>query len=375
LDAKAGERFVVAQTVVAYRTDLIGGRLLNLMHGWRLARRLEADFVHLWPLFTKWREQSGYRDPAASLSQLFDLAEHALARPDLRFTTIDGLTVREAVELARQRLRALPAAPDDLAVYPFAPKADDVRDHWPSAAFTASTPFPLAGDDPATVRAEATALIRSLPLSAALAAALERVHQLADLDEAVTVNLRRGDVVGLIAGASGRSDDEIRKYAGLFVSRYAPESAYEAALAAWPRRPILVFSDDLAVAAAFAGRHPGAIDGRALIAPAAAGLTPLQADMLQVLTMGETQAILGSGSNFAIASAYYGGRPYDDLRGHWTATTVIETLDEVFPGAPARIIAALLDAFDAWFATRPDLAAERAALSAERNARLAACPA
>ncbi len=341
--------------IVAYRTDLLGGRLLNLMHGWRLARRLDAEFVYLWPYFTKWRAQSGYRDPVASLSQLFDLAEHALARPELAFTAIDGLSVKAAVNRA-EALELLPPVPDDAAAYAFAPTEDALRTYWPRAAFTSATPLPVAGEQPATVRAEATALIRSLPLNQALSAALERVRQAADLAGAVTVNLRRGDIIDRVTASASGSDVEVRKAAEVFVSRYAPEEAYVAALEEHVESPTLVFSDDPAAAASFAARRPHAIDARALIAPIAAELTPLQAHMLQLLVMSETQRVLGSGSNFAIAAAYFGGRPYDDLRGRWTASAVAQALEREFPEASPPIVAALFDAFEHWFTGRPDLA-------------------
>jgi hypothetical protein len=354
--------------IVAYRTDLLGGRLLNLMHGWRLARRLDAEFVYLWPYFTKWRAQSGYRDPVALLTQLFDLAEHALARPDLAFTSVDGLSVKAAVRRA-EGLEVLAPIPDDPAAHAFAPAEDAIRTHWSRAAFTAATPLPLAGEEPATVRAEATALIRSLPLNGALSAALERVRQAADLDGAVTVNLRRGDIIDRVKASANGSDTEVRTAAEVFISRYAPEGAYATVLDEQPTRPTLVFSDSPAAAAAFAARRPDAIDGRALLEPIAAGLTPLQAHMLQLLVMSETQRILGSGSNFAIAAAYYGGRPYDDLRGRWTASAVAKALESEFPDASPPIIAALFDAFDQWFASQPDLADQRAELTALRTQR------
>lgn len=364
-------------TVVAYRPDLLGGRLLNLMHGWRLARRLDADFIHIWPQFSKWREQSGYDEPTAPLSQLFDLAEHMLARPDLRFVTVDSPPLVETVAMAERRLRMLPHTPDDAAAYPFAPTAQDVVAHWPEAGFTACTPFPVRGEAWAAVHDEARALIRTLPLNAQLAAAMTQVREAVDLPGAVAIHLRRGDVAGMLLDVADKDDAFVRQFAGVFVSRYAPEQAYLAALAERPPALVLVFSDSREATAAILAANPRAVDGRALLAPIAraTGLTPLQGDCLDVLTMSEAGALLASGSNFAGAAAAYGGGTFADLRGRWSAEAVSQVLATHFAASPGRVIGALFDAFDSYFAGQPQLSAARDTLAAGRTARLAACPA
>jgi len=224
--------------VIANRKDLLGARMRNWLSAWRFARQIGVPTIIVW---RNWDERE---IPPYDVYTLFD--RHRLERIEsLRVEQIDPPTTSQweiPAEWSKAQLLDVVEIPPDHYRHL---RKDVLIDY----AITGPRYFP--GDTADAEAAEISTLFKSLPLQAAVDAAV-RDFTAAVAAPFVAIHLRRGNLVEyLFERRECPTGNELGSDVKNFVSRYAHVNAYLRALQAHSPicARIAVFSDDAALRA------------------------------------------------------------------------------------------------------------------------------
>jgi hypothetical protein len=275
-------------TILADRTDRLGGRMIAIANAMRLAHLFDRPLRIHWP---------AVNDIGADLNdplQLFDAgfaARHILPAlpPDLTVTRTGWLS-GQPTATARTLLDTGAIIATDMAFDLFA----------------------FADEDPADVAAQVHALWDTFPLAPTLRALRDRLRATLGTDT-VAYHLRRGDIL----------HGEETRWAP-WPDKHRPDEYVDRHLALTLARGLrpLVFTDHPPAAAALCARHPQLIDA-ATILPSD-GLTPAQSDAAAFIALSLCRTVYGARhSAFSLIPTLLGGGtcrdilddlPADDLR-------------------------------------------------------------
>lgn len=263
-------------SLIAYRADRLGARLISIVNAIRIAEDHGVAFCVCWP------RAGGMSAALNDATELFApgfVARHFADQHAL------GARRRAAVSLSRcpDEALGLLAAGRDVAV-------EMVR----GVAV-------LPGEEADHVAARVREVFRALPWAPALAGPMARLG--ADLRAATACHIRRGDLIR-----------HVKPMHKPWPNKYVPDELFRPHIAAAlaEGRPVVVFSDDAGVVARLAREHPG-LRAAADLVPAA-GLTPAQRDLLELAAMSLCDRIVApEGSAFSATAATLAGRPPCDV--------------------------------------------------------------
>jgi tetratricopeptide (TPR) repeat protein len=304
--------------VVACREDRLGARLCALLNGMRVAEALRVPFRFAWPPSTD------------AFAAEIDDVEAVLDRDFVRATRVDPAAY-EAV-LQEDALTSPAARSATFALHsrdgrPWMLRiANAYGAIGPGALGTLSDALPARriADAQARLRRIGMAdVVERLPLNAAVAAAIAAFAEGAARPVAA-LHLRRGDV--LARGVAG--DDK-------FLSeRFAPCALFEGAARLYCGEDfsLRVFSEDAAVRSRLVADLAD-LDAAAATPPA--GLAPIQAAAVDLLTMARSTVILGTRSAFSQTAALIGGAAFVDVNRALPLEAQALLLDRELRG-PAR---------------------------------------
>lgn len=281
-------------TILADRTDRLGGRMIAIANAMRLARLFDRPLRIHWPAVD---------DIGADLNdplQLFDAgfaARHILPAlpPDLTVTRTGWLS-GQPTATARTLLDTGAVIATDMAFDLFA----------------------FADEDPADVAAQVQALWDTFPLAPPLHTLRDRFRATLGPDT-VAYHLRRGDIL----------HGEETRWAP-WPDKHRPDEYVDRHLALTLTRGLrpLVFTDHPPAAEALCARHPQLIDAATFLP--SDGLTPAQSDAAAFIALSLCRTVYGARhSAFSLIPTLLGGGtcrdilddlPADDLR---TATVAL----------------------------------------------------
>jgi len=263
-------------SLIAYRADRLGARLISIVNAIRIAEDHGAAFSICWP-------RAG--GMSAALNDATELFAPGFVARHMADQHVLGARRRAAVSLARcpDEALGLLAAGRDVAV-------EMVR----GVAV-------LPGEDADRVAERAREVFRALPWAEAVAGPMARLGT--ELRGATACHIRRGDLIR-----------HVKAMHKPWPNKYVPDEFFvphiEEALAAG--RPVVVFSDDAGVVARLARAHPG-LRAAADLVPAE-GLTEAQRDLLELAAMSLCERIVApEGSAFSATAATLAGRPPRDV--------------------------------------------------------------
>ncbi|KQS54293.1 hypothetical protein ASG17_11640 [Brevundimonas sp. Leaf363] len=291
--------------LVAYRTDGLGSRILNLAWTWRVARRLGAQTIVYWsgtPGGDVEHFGRGYQ--AGRLFDLFDIyrRDAGVVFVDGDPKPVRGLTrIDKRPDWKRNGLRGWPA--------------QDVFGAEDHAYYTVCDPLLLEGERPDDAGREACALLAELTPNRVVRRRVKQIAAEVDLSSMVGVHFRRGDIVGRLAGLgaelqqTGSAPPELAEWIEHFFARCAPADAYaaEATRQAGTGAELLVCSEDPDAAALFSDRARS-------LAPFLTDLPSVQAAMVEMLALARCGQIISTGSRFGQAAGLIGGLAPADAR-------------------------------------------------------------
>lgn len=263
-------------SLIAFRWDRLGARLITIVNTIRLAEDHGLPFCICWPRAIAMEAE--LNDPTELFAPDF-VARHFGGIEEL------GDRRRAAVSLAR--------AGDPAQVLA---SGRDVAVEMVSGVAV------LPGEDPDRVTARCGEVFRALPWAEALRAPMAALGT--GLAGATACHLRRGDTI--------RFSRAMQKP---WPNKYVPEEFFrphiEAALGAG--RPVVVFSDDPALVTRLQRDYPG-LRAAAELVPGGAGLTPAQRDMLELYAMSLCARIVApEQSAFSATAATLSGRTHTDV--------------------------------------------------------------
>jgi hypothetical protein len=294
------------RAVIAYRSDLLGSRLLNLLHAWSFALASDRSLVLIWP------DQTPFHPGSFGFHDIFDAEGLAEAAPDLTVIPSDEIgEINRRLGVNWSGLQDLPSVtslPGDPARWKEGPDA---------VLYRATGSAWISPDAALRAREEAAALFRRLPLHPRIEAAMSAVSGF-DLSAAAGFHLRRGDFVDGLAFADGRLIDSglfarrdlqdrphVTRGIISFVAKYLPDRVVHR-LAAGAGRPVVFFSDVAEVRQSFERAHATAISQVHAILDDQ-DLTVLQRAMCDLILLSRTAAIFASRSNYSYLAALIGG--------------------------------------------------------------------
>ena len=324
--------------VIAYRTDQLGSRLLNLLYAGAAAEELGYRTL------TSWLPRKRH-DDEYSLYDLYDQEGLGRAWPSL--TAIDRRdagSVAAALGVPIEEVAAAPKVRDVLSGGPggWSLSANVVRHDETSNPSGAGRKTALAKH----WRGVARKIGSRLPPHPAIARALD-LFDASELGRCTAVHIRRGDFVdgwtdnggyradGLFALRDLSSEAEVNGLLRNFVAKYVPLDGIARAIQ--DAAPVLIFADRPSDRADLAERLSGrVIDVHGRLETAR--LTPLQRAFCELLLMSKAGKILAPRSNFSGAAALLGDVPafvYTDERRADELWRDVEGFLAVSPLSPA----------------------------------------
>ncbi len=290
-------------TIIAFRRDLLGSRLINMLRAWQVARSVDYELVVLWP------DKTPFLPGSYDFFDIFDREALATEHPDLRVVaTYDPDVVSEACGLTREELKA---APDTIAAF----GADGQWDPGIRVAIHRSTAVPQVAK---AALGEFHELFASLPFHPRVAEAIQAVEP-AEIGYSTAIHLRRGDFIngrviredgvvqeGLFALSDLSDTDLLQDRINNYIMKYVPLSTICRICQKIPK--VILFSDvsedRRSLEHEFGNRlldvH-GALD-------AFSDLTPLQRAFCELVLMSRTGQILATKSNFSSSAAEIGAK-------------------------------------------------------------------
>ncbi len=275
-------------TILADRTDRLGGRMIAIANAMRLARLFDRPLRIHWPAVD---------DIGADLNDPLQLFDAGFAARHILPALPPGLTVTRTGWLSGQPAATARALLDTGAII---------------ATDMAFDLFAFADEDPADVAAQVHALWDAFPLAPPLRTLRDRLRTALGHDT-VAYHLRRGDIL---------HGNETRW--APWPDKHRPDEYVDRHLAltlAQGLRP-LVFTDHPPAAVALCARHPQLTDA-ATIVPSD-GLTPAQSDAAAFIALSLCRTVYGARhSAFSLIPTRLGGGacrdilddlPADDLR-------------------------------------------------------------
>lgn len=294
------------------RHDRLGMRLVNILQSWRFARRAGYCTIACWPK----RELNAEKDASReghdySLGRFFDVKQLSLSlEPQgIQFTETtppQGLTpvTRDAA------LRALYPKQFDPSAIGSLPPVLFVD------GFAAGLRF--RDEDDNAVRRGCRSLFQLLPWRSQIKEGAEKVVGRIGSDPFVAVHIRRGDFVSVVRelleeairlNATDAGPD-LGRMLRMLPKKLAPLSSYAAAvkknLPAGSR--VLVFSDSLEIAKAFAEILPYQVD--AISDLATPDLDDNQRALVELIVMSSADCLIGTHSAFSRCAALVGKGDY-----------------------------------------------------------------
>jgi hypothetical protein len=297
----------------SFGKDLLGSVLNRVRAAWRLAEKLDAEYICHWP-------------------------EETVLRTGFRF---DELFENEPPFIVSREYPELSPLPT------FDKAADGVRlnpEKLPREFVYSSTGIRLLpGEELPAAQAEARALFSRLTVARPIRDAIVEIEDAVPLKDAMAVHVRRGaDIVpSLLLGnlPPGIEEGHVRGYARMFVDL----ESYRRAVKELGSPKCFVFCPDEADRVELKADLAGySVDEF----PAIQELTPLQRDLAEILVMSRTSRLLGPKSNYSGLARLLG-----DLRLEWIARwilphEIVQMVKRDFAGRPdlqARIIRASAD--------------------------------
>lgn len=265
-------------TILADRTDRLGGRMIAIANAMRLARLFDRPLRIHWPAVD---------DIGADLNDPLQLFDAGFAARHILPALPPGLTVTRTGWLSGQPTATARALLDTGAII-----ATDMGFDL----------FAFADEDPADVAAQVHALWDAFPFAPPLRALRDRLRASLGPDT-VAYHLRRGDIL----------HGEETRWAP-WPDKHRPDEYVDSHLAltlAHGLRP-LVFTDHPPAAAALCARHPHLTDA-ATILPAD-GLTPAQTDAAAFIALSLCRTVYGARqSAFSLIPTLLGGGTCRDI--------------------------------------------------------------
>ncbi len=293
------------QSVIASRSDRLGGRFRNMCAAWDFASKVGAPLVINWPGtgYAKYATQDDY-----SFFDLFDETDFKTRSNDVTLSS-----------LSHEKLLAAHEGTDTLLISGATGKRQDFFDSAPGDVIYNATSRYMFAEDEAGLNKKSIEreIFHSLRLNAAVAACLEEVSQLCPLTGTVSVHVRRGDIVPLLVNAGLTAvgtkvksvtsyERTITKRTYTFADRYAPVEAYESAIdTLGPNTSVCVFSDDDALKADMKQTYKDRIiDVDAVVSRH--DLTSTQIAFVEMLVMSKTDAVVCANSAFSLFASFIG---------------------------------------------------------------------
>lgn len=270
-------------SIVSFRNDRMGARILALMNAVRIARDYELPYYFTW--MTHGRTSPELQSPTEIFDQgWFDA--HFVSHVD--FSAIDGV----ATNLASLPLRST----SDLILQTCAKGGGFLCMNTDLAV--------LPWENAEEIAPRYAAAIDELQMSDAIKAAMKAVDQLLS-GPSTAFHLRRGDII----------HDPVTSNQ-LWSNKYIPREFYEimaTRLVSDPKARILVFSDEPAEIARLKSLGDQIISPDEVLPE---NLTLAQRDFMEIYAMARCEQILGPpGSGFSMAAGLMGNTTVTDIRG------------------------------------------------------------
>ncbi len=268
-------------TIVAFRADRLGARLIAMVNTLRLAAHLDVPGKMYWTI------TGGIGVELNDINELFDSA----------FTDKLLVTKEEWVKF-RQKSTSI-ADLNNRSTDQMRKLLQSGRDIRVETAFGLIC---LTDEDPADVARQCRDIFLGLPFAAPLMPLLSAVRQ--DLEQAVAYHIRRGDLVSNVQ-AMNKS----------WPHKFVPEAYYHAHMAQEiaQNRTVIVFSDEAETIATAKAKFPGlkTVDDYANTA----GLTQSARDFFELYAMSACAKIIApEASAFSTTAADLGGAARADVK-------------------------------------------------------------
>ncbi|MCX7092901.1 MAG: hypothetical protein NTY50_05555 [Methylobacter sp.] len=270
--------------VISSRKDALGSRLINVMHGWRLAKALDVDYFVAWPRF--WE----YYDADAPLSDFFD------------FSSVNGFFIEES----KSKIEELMSYPGIFEVSKWNKDSVLIPLNAPAYRFRSTLSYPLQGEVVEDVNRETRQLMCSVKLNAEVEEAMSKVRACVSLKNYAAIHIRRGDFV---ANLALYNSEQQRKYGLEFCQKFVDVPSYANAInALCPDSPLFIFSKDMVQVKQLAATVNVPVANVGDICHLYSNLSPVQQDFIEMLIMAECKMIIGARrSNFSRLPAALGG--------------------------------------------------------------------
>ncbi len=309
-------------TITIRRTDGLGGRLLALVRVLRFAEKLGARVTMRWASLAYTFRDHGATDWTPS--ELFDLD---------RFD-FDGLDLAEGTpEPLDPGTLVLEERPDLAQHLRFGFDPETLLAHGASFASNGQRLLRLVGETDADVHEGLVTVFDRLIPKQAVRDEFAATKEILGPQPFVALHVRRGDVVSNLVGKAGSDAPvaDLEPDMRHFVRRCAPVALMISALDEQaPGAKVLIFGED----PQSIGEAADALGSRALLAPAAERLGPLQRAFLEILLMREASAIYACASQFSRLPAQVGRARLHEIGpdgdpGLWIRHFEAEILDRV----------------------------------------------
>ncbi len=326
--------------VIASRSDRLGGRLRNLLSGWDFAKKIDAQFAVNWPGtgHAKFIEPDSY--------DFFDLFDEISfrSRGDISLCS----TLPHEIFL-KKRLRSGAILISD------APweSIDYFKGAEKTIIYNATDRYRFSGEeDGINSISHERELFQSLTLNDKVSDCLGESQKKFPFSEAISLHIRRGDVVPILQNAGHASGDwrfnRVAKWTIAFADRYAPVQAYHAAIADHPAPKYLcIFSDDKPLRDVIADQYTDFfVDTEQT--KKTANLSAVQAAFSDILMMSSTSSIICTNSSFSLFAAFIGRAEATPVMRYADPEQLIHDIDEILHDAPQKslVIDSLISAYD-----------------------------
>lgn len=330
--------------LIGYRSDGLGARLINLLWTWRLARKLQARAIMVWPDL---KGMSG----DTRVSQIIDTATGAITALESEIAFIDG-------ELSAYRnLDWLDLRPD------WKNKArgwsrDDVFQQHSSIGNRSHHPIALQGETQEQIIQEARALSSRLPIHSDVLSALKRVQDKIDLSKVVAVNYPHSETISDLTdiGSKALQNSNFDPKLGAAISSYfrkcAPVDAYAHALELELARgsKAIIFSNSPAVRSTL-GQLPalktrlGQLFGSGIVdvRPEMGSLSTIQESFLEILIMSKCARILSTNNDSSQAAMLLGGGQLQNVKKSLAPEHFLSELADILPNPQEGMKDSLID--------------------------------
>ncbi|MEL7116502.1 MAG: hypothetical protein AAGP08_13115, partial [Pseudomonadota bacterium] len=281
-----------SRLVIAFRRDRIIARIRNFLSAWDFARRVNGHVLWNWD-----NRDVADNAPCAFFDLFSEEGMAALAdEVSLSFMTGDAFDEQPYAKKSDAINKTTAIDLDALRGQDFGPI-------WYAITQTAGGTVPRVD--------EKRALFQRLPIHPKIERALAEQDRRFDLKNAVSVHIRRGDMIWANYGIQkvGRVPGHpiTKSLARVFAYRYAPTPTYYRAISGLPEdQSLVLFSDDTEVREAFFERYKDRVlDVHAMLDQS--DFSRAQRDFVEFLLMTRTKQVLSSESAFSAYAAELGG--------------------------------------------------------------------